>query len=330
MASRKQKKRRSFMLFFIGLFLVVFVLGYYWMRDMHQQQESDYGQINEIDLHGDLDEQLNEIDEDVTGEPLRCVTFKCGDALSVLIDIGSTEVLYDAGYAKNGKKIAKKLSKYVDGKIDYLILSHSHADHVGGVPAILDKYDVGDVIVSGEEEGSSVEFDAAMQALKDAECNLIADKDMNIDLGNGANLNIVENLDPGQTDNANDLSVIAHVAYGEKSILITGDAEKEAERALIGKIGEVTLLIAGHHMSSTSNSALLLKEWQPKFIFVSCKGKGSDYGFPHKAALRRCLLVTDQIYATFKSGDLTFETDGSEEIIDIDESEELTLKDCPS
>jgi len=326
MASRRQRKRRTITIVIICAAIVFGTLMYYGIRDYVQQQDPGYGKIGKLQKDDDEDD-LNVIEKDFTGKPLHCVTFDCGDALSVLIDIGDTEVLYDTGYAETGDEISKKIGKYVDGSLDYLILSHSHADHVGGTPAIARDYDIDKVITSGERDGSSGQYVAAEKALKEEGCVIEDDEDATIDLGEGAVLSIIDNLDPEDTENPNDLSVIAHVKYGGSQILITGDAEKDAERSLIGKFHDVSLLVAGHHMSSSSNTALLLQEWSPEYIFVSCKGKDSQYGFPHKAALQRSLDVTSQVYGTFKSGDLIYTTDGSESSVNVDQDKALTMED---
>lgn len=330
MAKRKRRKNKK--LIAVGMIGLIFIGGtlcFYGVRELQKALDPGYGKIETVEVDSNKTDLNKDPDEKEAGETLTCVTFNCGDALSVLVDIGSVEVLYDTGYAETSKDISKKLSKYVDGELDYLILSHSHADHVGGTPQIAKDYRIGTVITSGEKDGSSSQFTAAEEALKKEGCEVLDDADMDFDLSGGATLSITDFLDPGDTDNPNDLSVVANVRYGKSQILITGDSEKEAENAMLGKFSDITLLVAGHHLSNTANSLLLLKEWNPEIIFASCKGKDSEYGFPHKAALQRCLSVTDEVYATFKSGDLIYTTDGDEDKINVERDQALMMGDCP-
>ena len=309
-----------------GVFFVGGFLTYYAVKDANKKNR-DYGEIREI--HADQNLLL---DPDVTegdGELLRVVMFDCGDALCVLVDMGATEIMYDAGYRENGKANAEKAEEFIDGKLDYLIISHSHADHSGGVPDITAKYEVGTIITSGEGDGgSSYQWEAACKAIEKEGCKVLDDANMSFELDHGAMLTIHENLDPGETANANDLSVIVTVTYKDTVVLFTGDAEKEAEKNLKGRFKDVTLYIAGHHLSSTSNMAALLKEWSPECIIASCAGKNSEYGFPHKAAVRRCLKETQNIYATFKSGDIVFASNGKEWAVDCEDIERLQIEDC--
>ena len=81
-------------------------------------------------------------------------------------------------------------------------------------------------------------------------------------------------------------------------------------------------------MSSTSNSYALLNEWSPEYIVASCAGKDSEYGFPHKEAVLRCLDVTNNVYATFKSGDILFTINGEEYTINCKDEEKLGVTDA--
>lgn len=324
---RKRNKKLYYTIVGFVIFSLAF-LGYYAVHTLQNYTKPERGEIQKVTVNQNnmyIDEN-----EEVTGEELKCIAFDCGDALCVLIDIGSTEVVYDTGYAETGKDMAKKMEPYVDGDIEYMVISHSHADHIGGAKAISEKYGIGTCITSGELDSDSTQAKESMDALKEKCKSVIDDDNLSYDLGNGARLNIYENLDPKDTDNINDLSVIATVKYGDSTILLTGDAESTAEKNLKGKFSNVTLLIGGHHMSATANTAAILQEWNPQYIFVSCKGKDSEYGFPHKAALERALTVTNSIYGTFKNGDLIYITNGDEEeIVFSGKNEEpLTLDDC--
>lgn len=321
-----ERKRKQHIIIFIiiAAFLLLAVCGSLLLRELKKGDEADFGSISEIEND---QSQVIEEPEEKKGLPLTVLVNDVGDAESVLIDYGQTEILYDCGYAENGDKVAKNIAKYVDGPLDYLILSHSHADHVGGAPAVLKQYDVGTIITSGEKEGSSVEYDAAMKAVKEEGCEVVEDGNLTFAIGEDAVLNIIETYDPGQLEeeNPNDLSVVAYITRGEDSILITGDSEAEAERALKGKIKDVSVFIAGHHMSNTSNNVLLLAEWNPEYIIASCAGpEKSEYGFPQAKALERCRLATTNIYATYKSGDILLSLDESEGIsINCDEGDRL-------
>lgn len=313
MARNKKLSKASLTIILVIMIGIIIIVAYY-VR-VGSRSDIQYGDIQDINITVD-DETIDE-DESI-GETLTCTVMDCGDALSVLIDIGQTEILYDCGYESDGEKIAKKIAQKVDGKLDYLIVSHSHADHAGGVPALAKAYDIECCITSGETSGSSVQFEKAMQALREEGCEMIEDQDMVFDLGYGARLSIYEVFDPKEEDDPNNLSVVAAVNYKEKAIVLTGDSEKKVEKRLKGKFKEVDLFIAGHHMSNTSNSQAFLEELTPAFIIGSCEGKGSEHGFPHKEVIARCKVVTEEVYTTADNGDITYKTNGAESTVDAE------------
>ena len=105
---------------------------------------------------------------------------------------------------------------------------------------------------------------------------------MVFELGGGAVLEIL-GPDGYSGDNLNNYSIISKLTFGETSFLFTGDAEEEIESSLVssGKDLSCTVLNAGHHGSSTSNTSLFLKSASPEYAAISC-GYNNDYGHPHR------------------------------------------------
>ncbi len=319
-----RRKKRTMIYFVIFAMIGCLVFGFTAFFKHQQEVSADYGKVKDVPV--DQKDTL-ETPEEKTETPIKVLVVNCGDALSVLVDCGATEVLYDTGGYETADSVVKKIKPYVDGDIDYLIISHSHADHCGGVPAVLKAYSVKTIITSGEKSGDSKEFDAAQKAIKTSSADVIEDKDMTLELGKGFNMDIIETFDPGETDNPNNLSVVAYLKRGEQSILLEGDSEKDAEKYLLGKFDDgVTVFVAGHHMSNTSNSAALLLDWSPSIIVASCAGpKDSEYGFPNKRALGRCIATTGDVYATYKSGDILITLEETGYTCSAPDSEKLSF-----
>lgn len=291
-----------------------------------KEKEADYGKVLGID---NKSKNVMETEREEKEIPLTVTVLNVGDALSVFIDYGSCEILYDCAGKANSKKVLKGISGKIEGELDYLIISHSHEDHCGGTAAVLNSYNAGTIITSGEGEGAfSKEAEDAIKEAKASGSRVLEDADMTFDLGEGCTLNIIETLDAGDNGNANanNLSVIAYIKREGDSILLTGDAEKEAEKMLLGKIKDVSLYIAGHHMSNTSSNEVLLSQWNPKVIIASCAGpKASQYGYPHRAALRRCLIATSSVYGTYLSGNIKAELGGEIKITQEKKAQTISL-----
>ena len=255
------------------------------------------------------DEQKNAvmITEKTNGE-LNIHFIDVGQADAILIDNKDFEVLIDGGNNKDGKNVVSYLKKYVDGPLELVIATHPDADHIGGLDNVIKSYAVSKIIDSGAKKDTKTYKEYWKAAQNEPNCQVLFDDDMNLDLGHGAKLQVIETGD-GYKD-ANDNSVVAQLNYGNVSILLTGDMEKEAERASLSKFGKVTVLKSGHHGSATSSSQNLLDILQPECVVISA-GKENKYGHPHRAVLERYFNSSAAVYGTFRSGTIIMNTDGN-------------------
>lgn len=242
-----------------------------------------------------------------------------GQGDCVFIDAGEDEILIDGGTAAYGGNVANYISDYIDGEIEYVIGTHAHSDHIGGLAEVLEEYKVLNVITSGEEYDSTA-YKNFLDAAKDS--NIIYDDDLLFDLRNGAELKIIEIFD--DEENSNNNSVAALFTYNDVSFLFTGDSESEAEELLLTELSSVTVFKAGHHGSSTSNSKELLEKISPEYVVIE-SGKDNSYGHPHKEALENMFDAGAKVLNTAKSGTIVFKTDGFD--IFADKEDFLTVND---
>ncbi len=225
---------------------------------------------------------------------------------SILIDYDEYEVLIDAGISNNSELISDYIKPYVDGSLDLLIATHSHKDHVGGLPKIFEDYEVSRVIDSGSSLDTP-EWYAYAQALLKEDCIISYDEDETIDISEGVQLRIIEALDGQSKENNN--SVSALIKFNNVSILFTGDNQVEAEEIISQKVGKVDVFKASHHGSYNANSEALLEVIRPEYIVISA-GKGVNYTHPHASALKRMFDIGSTVYGTFKSGTIILKTNG--------------------
>jgi len=245
----------------------------------------------------------------ITGAPVAVtVSFiDVGQGDSVFIDDGDFEVLIDAGTADKGNAVSDSIRPYVDGDLDVVIATHTHADHVGGLTRVLADYQVDEIIDSGDTADSRAWTDYHAAAMAEPNCAVVPDSDFTVSMANGATLRIIEGLD-GDANPNND-SVAALLTFGQVRVLFTGDSEEAAEAVLAGKVGDVDVFKAAHHGSRTANTMALLNVIRPEYAVVSC-GAGNPYGHPHLAALQNFAAVGTTVYSTEKSGTVVMTTDG--------------------
>ena len=243
-----------------------------------------------------------------------------GDA--ILIQTETQNVLIDTGDLDERDKLRAELDKAGVKKIDAVILTHPHADHIGGMEMLIDTYPIGMVYDNGMPSTSRV-YIGYMKQLK---AKGIARKGLctgdRVDLGGGA---VFEVLAPsaslvqqgsvkGYKHDPNNESVVGRLVFGDFSMMFTGDAEKKEEQdVLAGGQGEVqsTVLKAGHHGSKTSSSADFLRAVRPAAVLISC-GVNNDYGHPHKETMKKYHAMNLDIYVTAENGTITLTSDGKD------------------
>ena len=231
-----------------------------------------------------------------------------GDATLILSEKGS--VLVDAGPGDHAIEAVEYIRTLTD-TIDYLIITHPHEDHIGGADDIIKAYNVGNVIMP-DMSVNTVVFTKMLDAIELKGCNVYEAKPG--DVYNSGDIRI-DILGPSITDddNLNNISVFTKITTGEVTAMFTGDAEIEAENALLKMYDSEDLAAdifqAGHHGSTTSNSVKLLNAISPEYAVISC-GKNNTYGHPHDEIIKKFEDRGILQYRTDTMGSIVFVTDG--------------------
>ena len=239
--------------------------------------------------------------------------FDVGQGDSALISCGGVNVLIDAGENNKGDDVLLKLSELGVEQLDYVIATHAHSDHIGGLDTVINGIEVKNIIISDLPDKmvpNTKTYSDLVDAIIENEVNVIAAKAGEAyDIGEGK-LTVLSPTTDEYKDH-NEWSVMTRFNFGKTSFLFTGDAEKKVEDDLLdlGTNLSATLLKAGHHGSDTSSSQRFLDAVNPDFVVVSV-GEGNSYGHPHAEALSRFANLGAEVYRTDISGDITAVSDG--------------------
>jgi len=208
---------------------------------------------------------------------------------SLFILPGGETIVIDAGPEKNARRTARYLKSCGVRKIDLLVATHPHEDHIGSMRALLSAFPVGMIWDSGFSWGSHIQE----KFYRDIKKRNIPFK--TVGRGDAAKLGGTELrvLAPARRlkntrSDPNNNCVVMLVTYRKISFLMTGDMERE-EYASIRPLPRATVLKAAHHGSSNGTSSRLLREVSPEIIVISY-AKENDYGYPHRetvAAIRQ-------------------------------------------
>jgi len=242
-----------------------------------------------------------------TGE-LKVHFIDVGQGDAILIDLQDTEILIDGGDRSPG--VTRYLNQYIDGALEVMVATHPHADHIGGLIAVLNAFTVDQVWYNGDTSESKTysDFMSGVNA-EGAEVHtarlhdVIKAGDLELYVHHPANLK-------GSTNNN---SIVLHLAYGDIDFLFTGDAEQEAEGHMMAlssvRLPEVEILKVGHHGSRTASSADFLGITSPEIAIYMAK-VDNRYGHPHAETITALNQIGAKIYGTDVNGTIITTTDG--------------------
>jgi len=228
-------------------------------------------------------------------------------------------MLVDTGhYHDDGEYVLEYLDEQQIDRIDHLVVSHNDADHIGGNAAIIDHYEtekqgVGAIYDPGIA-ASTQTYEAYLDAVEAHNVTLYETREGDAIPFDGADVDVLGPPKPYVADGArNENSIVLHLAHGNTSFLLTGDAEGDQEAYLVEEYGSqlgATILKAGHHGSASSTSGPLLDAVEPKAVVVS-SAYDSQYGHPAEATLERLADRSIPTYWTATHGDIVLVSDGN-------------------
>lgn len=230
-----------------------------------------------------------------------------GDATLVLMPEGK-QMLIDGG---PDDSVLQQLGKYMpafDNKIETVILTHPHADHLTGLNKVLEKYKV-DKIYEGQGTSDSATFKRWKEEIKNQKiADITASSNREIDLGNSISFDVLA----AGTGSQNNSSVVGRLEYKNTAVMMTGDAEVEAQTSLCTLASDrlvSDVLKVAHHGSSTGSVDCFLQKVAPDYAVISV-GRDNKYGHPHAAALELLNRYTKNILRTDQRGSIVCESDG--------------------
>lgn len=237
-----------------------------------------------------------------------------GNADSILVRNKGVNLLIDAGERNDGERVTDYLKEHGVERLDYVIATHADADHIGGMRTVIENVEIGTFIMAFMPEGhtpTTSTYEKMLEALLNKGLTVTPAKVGNRYALGDAQVDI---LGPAEDfEENNNQSVVCKVTFGGRRFLFMGDAEKEAEKALLAAGTDLSadVLKAGHHGSSSSTSPALLAAVKPDYALLTC-GLDNSYGHPHAEVVNRLKKAGVTIYRSDANGTVVITTDGAD------------------
>lgn len=244
----------------------------------------------------------------VSGDGLTVHFIDVGQADCSLLECGGQTMLIDGGNAEDSSLVVSYLSNQGIDYLDYVVCTHAHEDHVGGLSGPLNTCTAGQVFAPVTQYDSKVFSNFVKYTEQQGLEVTVPEADSTFALGEAQ----VTVLGPRKEyEETNDTSIVLRVDYGETSFLFTGDMESTAEKDLLdaGCDLDATVLKVGHHGSSTSSSYVFLREVMPEYAVISV-GENNSYGHPNEEVMSRLYDARATVYRTDEQGTVVAFSDG--------------------
>ncbi|GEQ18320.1 MULTISPECIES: ComEC/Rec2 family competence protein [Clostridium] len=233
-----------------------------------------------------------------------------GDA--ILIQVNNKNLLIDSGPKSHKKQLVKFLNDLNISKLDYVIATHPHEDHIGNMNTVLNSYKV-QSFYAPKVYSYTKSFEQMIDSLKsnNLKINPIKRGCNTINLGFQTNVEVFSPINDTY-DNENNYSPVIKISFGNNSFLFTGDAEKEIEDKLILLNDDLKadILKVSHHGSSSSTSDSFLNRVSPKYAVISV-GKNNIYDHPNDTIISKLNTYNIDILRTDIQNNITLISDGT-------------------
>lgn len=242
-----------------------------------------------------------------------------GQADATLIMTDGHNMLIDGGNTEDSSLIYTYLKEKNVTKLDYMICTHAHEDHVGGLAGALNYAEVETVYCPVKYYDTETFYDFAKYVKIQGKEIIVPEAGTEFDLGEAKCKILGVNT---EDDDPNNTSIVLKVQYGATSFLFSGDAEQSVENAILdnGYNASCTVLKVPHHGSDTSLSYRWLREAMPEYAVISV-GENNSYGHPHENVLSKLQDAGVTVYRTDEQGHVVCKSDGENVVFEMERNE---------
>lgn len=303
-------KKRTRLITLLYGFLLLFIIS------VNPAQTNEIIDILLPDFYNTITSNNNELDK----SNLNIHYIDVGQADSILITLNDSAMLIDAGNNVDGKDVVEYITSQNISKLDYVIGTHPHEDHIGGLDDVIQNFKIEKLLMPKAQTNTKT-FEDVLDAAKKKKLSVTTPK-----IGTTYSLSDAEftilSCKNDTPENLNTTSIVIRLVFGKNSFIFCADAEIENENDMLNSKYELksNVIRLGHHGSSTSSSEKFLKAVAPDIAIISV-GKDNDYGHPHSKITKRLDRLRIKTYRTDLNGTIILSSDGENINIQLQKGE---------
>lgn len=293
----KTKKDKNYFSIIVGILIILYLIfGTNLLSDL----KNSAAQVSNINNKSTTNVSIKDGD-------LKIYFIDVGQADSILISNNNHNMLIDAGNNGDGKKLVNYFKSLNINSFDYVVGTHPHEDHIGGMDDIIRNFDIKNYYMP-EKLSTSKTFEDVLDSLIEKNMQYTVPKIGDVLTLDDAKLNVIYVGD--ETNDANDSSIVLKLTYGNNSALFTGDASSKVEKKILNYDIKSDILKVGHHGSSYSTLNEFLNKVNPKYAVIEV-GKNNIYNHPTNDTLDKLIKRNIKVYRTDINGTIIFTLNGN-------------------
>lgn len=253
---------------------------------------------------------VQQADQSLPDGAMRVYYLDVGQGSSALVESDGHFMLIDGGDRSHSSLVVSALQNLGVTSLDYILVSHYHADHLSGVVGALNAFDCQTVICPDYETDTKL-FSSFLTVLEEKEIPAIYPSPGDSFSFGNASFMVISPVSYRYEDENNN-SIGIRLVHGEDSFLFTGDAEAESEEDFCKENNPIScdVYAAGHHGSASSTTWTLLEQALPEYVVISC-GKENSYGHPHEETMEKLEAIGAKVFRTDEQGTILAISSGS-------------------